>query len=306
MALLERFRRRFAGKTLPMPIVVGAPRSGTTLLRMMLDSHPRLTMPPETGFLMLAGEFSADSGNLRDEFFQKVTHFPPDAPNWQDFGIPLDTFQERLAAINPFTVADGYRVFYRLYSERFGKRRWGDKTPVYIRYMGAISAILPEARFIHIIRDGRDVALSWRNLWFSPGRDIETLAAQWKVEVQAGRNWGQSNPNYVEVFYEQLVSDPENVLRKVCAFTQLDYAPEMLDYHNHANERLREAKTRYRTDGTIVATHENRVQAVRLITTPPDPTRIFVWKREMSAEECAQYAMIAGDLLAELGYEACP
>lgn len=306
MTLLQRLCRRFARTSFPMPIVVGAPRSGTTLLRMMLDSHPKLAMPPETGFLMLAGDFSADSGDLRQTFLQKVTHFPPDAPNWQDFGITLDTFQARLADINPFTVAEGYRVFYRLYAERFGKLRWGDKTPVYVRHMGAISAILPEARFIHIIRDGRDVALSWRDLWFSPGRDIETLAAQWKVEVLAGRKWGQGNPNYMEVSYEQLVTDPESVLRKICAFTQLSYAPEMLDYHNRANERLQEAKTRYRTDGTVVATHENRVQAVRLTKEPPDLSRIFVWKREMSAEECAQYAMVAGDLLAELGYETCP
>jgi Sulfotransferase family len=79
----------------PMPFVIGAPRSGTTLLRFMLDAHPELAIPPETGFLALGDHLDAalTSGEERRRaFFALVTSFPPDAPGWRDFGIAEDRF----------------------------------------------------------------------------------------------------------------------------------------------------------------------------------------------------------------------
>ena len=144
----------------PMPIIIGAPRSGTTLLRFMLDSNPELAIPPETGFLALGDQFTSQGEALREEFFQAVVDFPPQVPNWEDFQIPQAVFWANLVELDPFTVSEGYRTFYRLYASRFTKRRWGDKTPVYCHHLETIAAVLPEAHFIHIIRDGRDVSIS--------------------------------------------------------------------------------------------------------------------------------------------------
>src|SRR5262249_51644891 len=109
-----------------MPFIVGSPRSGTTLLRFMLDSHPELAIPPETGFLLIGKELSGTGDDLREQFFQAITSYPPEAPGWADFHIPTEEFHARLGQLRPFTVADGFRLFYRMYAERFGKRRWGE------------------------------------------------------------------------------------------------------------------------------------------------------------------------------------
>src|SRR5688572_7375160 len=160
----------------PLPMIVGSPRSGTTLLRLMLDAHPELAIPPETGFLVLGEQLAEEGEAARDQFFAAVTGYPPDAPAWLDFGIPAETFRLRLRQLDPFTVSDGFRLFYRMYAQRFGKPRGGDKTPMYCRHLQAIERLLPEARFVHIIRDGRDAAVSLRRQWFSPGHDIQTQA----------------------------------------------------------------------------------------------------------------------------------
>ena len=114
-----------------MPIIIGSPRSGTTLLRFMLDAHPDLAIPPETGFLVPCAERVGQEAVSREDFFQTVTGYPAEAPGWRDFQISHDTFRAALQAIEPFTVADGTRAFYQLYASRFGKPRWGDKTPLY-------------------------------------------------------------------------------------------------------------------------------------------------------------------------------
>ena len=153
-----------------MPIIVGSPRSGTTLLRLMLDSQPTLAIPPETGFLCVSQTPHVSDDELRESFFSSVVNFPVEAPNWPDFEISTELFWQTLTRIKPFNISEAYRSFYRLYADRFGKRRWGDKTPLYCKCMDAIREILPECRFIHIIRDGRDAALSLRKMRFSRAR----------------------------------------------------------------------------------------------------------------------------------------
>jgi hypothetical protein len=153
----------------------------------MLDSHPEIAIPPETGFLTLAPKLSGRGPKLRERFFREIIGYPEAIPNWPDFEIPEKTFWGALSEINPFNIADGYRAFYRLYAARFGKPRWGDKTPLYCMELKLIRRLLPEARVIHVIRDGRDAALSLRKMWFSPGPEIETQAAYWRSCVLAAR-----------------------------------------------------------------------------------------------------------------------
>src|SRR5437773_1401541 len=93
--------------TIPMPFIVGAPRSGTTLLRFMLDSHHLLAIPPETGFLMIGAD--ALSAASREEFFRLVTTYPPEFPAWQDFDISLREFAGALEHIDPFECGEGLR-----------------------------------------------------------------------------------------------------------------------------------------------------------------------------------------------------
>src|SRR5947209_19596966 len=88
----------------PMPIIVGVPRSGTTLLRFILDAHPDLAIPPETGFLV---PLAAHAGQLSaDALCNLVTTYPPEYPGWADFGISAEMYRSRLHQIEPFDVSE--------------------------------------------------------------------------------------------------------------------------------------------------------------------------------------------------------
>jgi hypothetical protein len=287
----------------PMPIIVGAPRSGTTLLRFMLDSHPELAIPPETGFLAYQPKFWWTGDKLREKFFETLVNYPQPVPSWPDFEIPEEAFREALLEIRPFNITDGFRAFYRLYAARFGKPRWGDKTPLYCMKLNAIRRVLPEARFIHIIRDGRDAALSLREMWFSPGREMKTLAADWRKFVLAAREAGLGSPDYLEVRYEDLILNTRETLERICAHICLSYDDAMLEYYTRTPARLKEHKGRNRPDGTTLLTQEQRIRQQERTTSPPDPACVFSWKRLIGAEEEREFRLVAGDLLQRLGYE---
>jgi hypothetical protein len=286
-----------------MPIIVGSPRSGTTLLRFMLDSHPELAIPPETGFLTLGPKLKGRGLKLREQFLREVINFPGKAPVWPDFEIPEESFRASLSEISPFTVPEGYRAFYRLYAARFGKSRWGDKTPLYCLDIATIRNVLPEARFIHIIRDGRDAALSLRRMWFSPGWKIETQAAYWRKCVLAARRAGAGRSDYIEVRYEDLILNTRDTLKRICTFIDLSFDEAMLRYYIRAPERLKEHKGRLLPDGTMLRSQEQRLSQQKRTMEPPDPACVYAWKSKMSAEDRERFLLVAGDLLRDLGYE---
>lgn len=285
-----------------MPFIVGSPRSGTTLLRFMLDAHPELAIPPETGFLRPAAELDGEEETMRERFFATVVSFPASAPAWADFGISAEDFRNRLDALEPFNVADGVRTFYRMYAERFGKPRWGDKTPLHCREMTRLEELLPEARFIHLVRDGRDASLSLRRTWFSPGSDIETLARYWRDNVEAARTGGAAVRHFLEVRYEDLVTGPEPSLRRICDFLDLSYGEGMLRYSERVAGRLAEHRARRRVDGSTLVSHEERLRQQALTLQSPVRSRVGVWEREMDEEEVRRFEAIAGELLAAYGY----
>lgn len=285
-----------------MPIIVGVPRSGTTLLRFMLDSRPALAIPPETGFLAWPLHWLKTIA-LREALFRVVTRLPLKSGPWQDFGLSAAEFRQRLRQIEPFNLGEGLRAFYRLYAEKQSKPRYGDKTPLYCRHMPAIETLLPEAHFVHIIRDGRDVALSLRSMPFSPGPDIPTLASYWGKLVQRTRIAGQHCHAYMEIRYEALVQDPAVVLQSICGFLKLDFDPAMLRYWERTAERLCEHKSRRRIQGDLATTQEQRRSQQRLTMEPPQVDRILDWKNRMTAAERTQFLRCAGEMLKELGYE---
>lgn len=289
-----------------MPMIVGVPRSGTTLLRFMLDSHPLLAIPPETGFVVWASRLRPtrwmQGATTREALFRIVTRLPFKSGPWQDFGLTAEEFREELRRITPFDVGEGLRAFYRLYAQKQSKPRYGDKTPLYCRHMPAIERVLPEAHFIHIIRDGRDVALSLRATWFAPGRDMRTLGQYWSKMVRNTREAGRAANAYMEVRYEELIEDPVTMLNAVCRFLKLDFDAAMLRYWERTAERLEEHQAHYGMGGRVAVTHEQRLVQQRLTRQPPRAERISCWKREMTPEERSEFARSGGEMLKELGY----
>ncbi|HEY9422755.1 MAG TPA: sulfotransferase, partial [Thermoanaerobaculia bacterium] len=236
----------------PAPFIVGVGRSGTTLLRLMLDAHPELALPPETGFLLPF--FASGQQPTREEFLRQVTGFH----TFADAGLSADRFGRELSRLPWFSLARGVRLFYGLYAERHGKRRWGDKTPVYGQHLPAIRGVLPEARFLHLIRDGRDVALSLRERWFAPSREVPDLARHWRDQVAATRAAGLRDAHYLEVRYEDLIFATRPTLERVARFLDLPFHAEMERYTETARLRLAEVQDQRRPDGSVI-TREQRL-----------------------------------------------
>jgi hypothetical protein len=280
----------------PAPFIVGVARSGTTLLRLMLDAHPALAIPGETHFLATLIDRKPQS---KEEFLAIVTG----SETWENMALDRDALSTSLDRLERFSVPDATRALYRLYASRFGKSRWGDKTGRYLKRMTALSKFLPEAHFVHIIRDGRDTALSLKGLWFGPGNDAADLAKFWAERITRARKQAAQLPHYLEIRYEALVEEPERVLRQVCDFIALPFDPAMLTYHHAAEARLAEYKRPFGFSDDVPTDLATFTAIYARAATPPDTARIGRWRSEMPREEQRQFEAVAGPMLRELGYE---
>jgi hypothetical protein len=183
----------------------------------------------------------------------------------------------------PDALAEAIRRIYASYASRRGKPRYGDKTPNQVVHIHLLARTLPEARFVHVIRDGRDSTLSYLDADFGPSTVAEA-AVYWRRFVEAGRRAGRElgHGRYREVRYEELVAAPERELRALSGFCGLAYDEAMLDYPERADELV----------GKV---HHN------LALAPTSGMRD--WRRDMSRADVALFEALAGDLLDELGYE---
>ena len=282
----------------PAPFICGVTRSGTTLVRLMLDSHPELAIPGETHWVPKLIKAQERHKRTAEDLADLIV----DHKRWGDFHLDATELRQRFAALDPVTAADAIRAFYMLYAEREGKSRYGDKTPGYVKEMRRIQRVLPEARFVHIIRDGRDVSLSHMRMNWGPETYAES-ARLWRNRVRKARKMAPSIEHYMEIRFEDLVADTEGVLRRICDFIELDFDPVMLDYHERAEVRLaekaRELPRRNRPPQPAAA----RLESHRLAKEPPRSDRVGMWRERMTPEEVAEYEAVAGDMLLETGYE---
>ena len=283
---------------LPAPFVVGVNRSGTTLLRMMLDAHPELTIPPETHFGPELIEAADEGPATPERLLATITS----QREWGDFGLTEEELLERFGSHQRLTAGDALRDFYEAYAERQGKPRWGEKTPIYVKSMRRISSALPEARFCHVIRDGRDVALSIRDR-ATKEHPIDRIAERWVRRITRAREQAKRLDHYREIRYESLILDTEPTLREVCDFFALPWDPAVLDYHERSAQRLEEMKRELPDQGKRTQLSvELRMKTHARTTEKPDPKRVSRWRESMDRADRELFESIAGPLLEELGY----
>ncbi len=263
--------------------IIGHPRSGTTLLRFMLSSHPRLHVPDETGFLPFLAT-DPETPMDRDELAELLRRIGQLNRFWGGIVVSPDAFYDALTQPTLPAVLD---ALYRLQSP-VQTARWGDKTPLYIQYIPQIRAIFPRAQFIHVIRDGRDAALSARAKWGHEKRymDLSYLLRNWVRNVQTGQAAGAQlgRQKYSEVRYEELVTDPDNVLRTICTFLDEPYEASMLNFQAAA---IRE--------GGGFDAHLEAQETLH-------SGSIGRWQTQLSPFERQLSDAVAGTLLADLGY----
>lgn len=284
-----------------MPVIVGVGRSGTTMLRLMLDAHPDLTIPPETHFVPDLID-AIDGGASPEQAAETMTA----VRQWGDLHTDPADVIARWNALDEWSSGPALRAFYEMYAERQGKPRYGEKTPAYVRNMIKIEGALPEARFIHVIRDGRDVALSrWkRNLGDKDPAPASRVADTWQRRIRRAQRHGRKVNHYLELRYEDLVTDTEPNLRQIAEFLELPWDPVMLTYYEGAAERMSEmAGDLPAIEGKPTRPGEERMQAHAMTQKPPDPSAMYRWKEKMKPEDVADFDAAAGALLKDLGYE---
>jgi hypothetical protein len=299
MALLSR--KKAATAHPPMPIIVGVGRSGTTMLRLMLDAHPELTIPPETHFVPELID-AIGEGATPEQAVRVMTA----VRQWGDLHTEPEEVLERWRRLDSFEAGPALRAFYEIFPERQGKSRYGEKTPAYVKNMLKIEGVLPEARFIHVIRDGRDVALSrWkRTLGDKDPAPASQVAETWARRIRRAQRHGRKLEHYIELRYEDLVTDTEPNLRRICEYLELEWDPVILRYYEHAAERMAEmARDLPAVDGKPTRPGEERMQAHAMTQKPPDPSAMYRWKEKMRPEDIAAFDAAAGHLLSDRGYE---
>jgi hypothetical protein len=175
-----------------------------------------------------------------------------------------------------------------VFAKREEKRLYGDKTPGYVVQIRDLARMFPEARFVHLIRDGRNVALSYLERPWGPST-VGEAALYWRSRVSRGRTAGEAlgSGRYLEARYETLVTDPETEVRRICSFLDLDFAPEMLEYKQAAEK--------------FIAT-SHQPEAFTALVRPPT-SGLRDWSNAMSQSDIALFEAIAGNLLVDLGYE---
>ncbi|MEJ7892373.1 MAG: sulfotransferase [Solirubrobacteraceae bacterium] len=258
--------------------IVGNDRSGTTMLRLILDRSPDAAIPPESMFLTDLELDGADPQALADAAWSH-----PKVALWELSGpSPLIPAGLDTAAARRFALAAPFEA----YARKHGKPHWGDKTPHYVNHVGDLLAIWPDARFVVLVRDGRDVALSLRRMPFGPNN--AWAAAQWWARgIRAGERAERDHPGQVlTVRYEDLAHDPAAGAQHVCAFLDLRYEDRMLALQD-ADRSLIVADQRSWFPTLFDGVNTKAVER---------------WRREMGPRDQGVFAALAGAELSRRGY----
>jgi hypothetical protein len=234
--------------------IVGCQRSGTTLTRLLLDSHSRISCGAETLFL-------GDMERIVTCDWRRLARYGFDQAYWL----------ERIAGF--------FGGVQQEYAESRGKARWADKSPEYALHMDFIARVFPEAQFVHVIRDARDVAVSHRKRFGY--RSSVAVAFKWPRYIRAARSAAETlgPQRYHEVRYEQLVTDMESTIRNLLSFLGEEWEPQVLEFdkqpHDIAQRYSAQLLSRQASSKTSSAIYDSRIGSHRRELDPL--VRLLIW-----------------------------
>lgn len=278
----------------PYLFIVGCPRSGTTLFRHIVDAHPQMTITPEAHWIPRF--FEERRGLSREGMVtpELIRHLLEN-PKFAHFRICRDDLLTLMSNGQPMSYATFVTGIFDLYGKAQGKALVGNKTPDSARRIRTLHTLWPEVRFVHLIRDGRDVALSFMNwskvLQKKPGNfstwkedPVSTAALWWELNVRCGRRASEWLPPelYYEILYESLIANPAEECAALCDFLEIPYDDVMLRFHEGRNG--------------------NRADMAADPAWQPITPGLRNWRSQMTAEDVERFEAVVGELLDELGY----
>lgn len=214
-------------------LVLSSGRSGTTLLRSMLVAGQQLAMPPESQIIRTAvRRYLALQHIGWEDISQLIIGLFESSTNFDLWDVDLQPVYATVSDI-PSQERSLARIIdevYRHYAaEKFPHAHvWGDKSPINTLHLPFIYAAFPQARYLHVVRDGRDAIASM----VERGRAVEAATRRWEISIRQARALEPrlNEDQYLEVRYEDLVSRPEDTLKRICSFAGIRFSPSMLDF----------------------------------------------------------------------------
>lgn len=284
--------------------ILGNPRSGTSLFRLMLNSHSMINATPECGFLHWWYEKYADwdsscvTSNRLDEYISDLES----SKRIEDWKMDYAQLKEKIVQENPDNYAKLGEIVYVFYGEQKGKKAKviADKNNYYINHFNDLNEIWPDAKYILVVRDGRDVACSYLNIEtlvtnspYKPklSTDIKTIAKEWLTNNKNVLSFSESlnNNQFMVIRYEDFVKDSELYLTKVCNFLGLNFESNMLNYY------IKNAKEQ---DEPLSSLDWKKKTLEK-----PDKDNIGKYKMELEKQSIEEFNTTATDLLQKFNYE---
>lgn len=273
--------------------IVGCERSGTTLLRIILNQSAELHIPGESWFLKELSAHRDSYGDFSQPhqrwFFIRdlqLNHATKDTYSFDIFQLTLSEAEAILKQAAPTDYFGAAASLFQASAQKQGKPYWADKTPRHVTQLDWLAQAYPKAKFVHVLRDGRDVALSLMKAGWE--KNFKSAALRWQQRVSSGITVGKhlGNERYIELKYEDLVTQPELSLQTLCAWLGIEYSQDMLHHHTKAKE------------------HINRDWHLHArVAEPINGSRAFAWKKTLTRIQVAEVEHVAGSLLARLNYE---
>lgn len=281
--------------------ILGNPRSGTSLLRIMLNSHREIASPPESGFMhwWYSKYKHWNTEDVSDP--EKVKEFVNDvlsSKKIETWALDRQEIIAQIGQLEPSTYSELVILVYLVWARSNGKTPSTviDKNNYYIHHLEDLIRIWPDARFLFVIRDGRDVACSYKELKnlqsLSPYRpalptEIEEIAREWLVNNT--RIWDflnvLSHDRWIMIRYESLIRCSEEQLRRITSFLNISYLPEMLEYYMKNDEPV------------------STLDWKRKTLEKPDCENIGKYKTHLSQQEIEIFNTVAHEMLERGEYE---
>lgn len=266
----------------------------------MLTSHENVIIPPESHFFLWLEEKYSKGINEENEF-----NFIQDLFNstkFETWNISREQI-EKLIIGNSLSYSELIQSIYLLYGEIHGKNHllaWGDKNKLWKEKLPAIVTHFPDSKFIHLVRDGRDVACSFKELksirtdsHYAPDlpTEIDEIAIRWDSNISAIEQFLNTvkTTNKILLRYEDLLSNPLEELRKLSNFLEIGFSDSMLNY---VEENL---KHEYEPKEFIAWK--------RKLNQPIDLSNIGKYKSVLTSLEKQMFYSIASRWLIHFGYE---
>jgi len=282
--------------------IIGNPRSGTTLLRLMLTCHRNIVIPPECGFAVW---WYQKYRNWNSESVkQNLDAFLDDlfgSKKIETWNLNRELLRETLSEKEPESYSDLVSLIYEKFAmqQKETFKRWGDKNNYYLNHIETIFELFSDVQFIHIVRDGRDIACSYKKLAVSKfdskyapqlPTEISEIAREWINNLKKIRKSFQTIgwDKVIEIRYEDLVTESEKTLRNICSFLNEEYDPSMSDFYLLNMEKELEPRELMQWKGKTLE--------------KPTRSEVEKYQIELTLPEIKEFEIIAEELLAHYRY----